>query len=79
MYIFIENYSYFNIANYPRFFTRNLLCLDAHLNGLSLDDHLISKQPQWQCHVTMTGKWGHVSKQMLNLAGWVQIRTDQSE
>ena len=56
-----------------------LLCLNVHLNCLSLDNHVVSKQPQWQCHVTMTSQWGHVTKQILNIAGWGQIRRDQYE
>ena len=73
IYIFMENYSYFHIS------TSNLFCLNVHLPCLSLDNHFLSKQPQWQCHVTMTWQWGHVTKQMLNLAGWGQIRRDQIE
>ena len=70
IYIFMGNYSCFDIAIYLMFFTSNLLCLNVHLNGLSLDNHhLVPKQPQWQCHVTMTWQWGHVTKQILNLDG----------
>ena len=69
-------YSCFHIAIYLRVFTSNLLCLNVYLNCLSLDNHLVSKPPQWQCHVTMAWQWGHVTKQILNLAGW---REDQNE
>ena len=78
IYIFMGNYFCFHIAIHLRFFTSALLRLNVHLNGLSLDNHLVSKQPQWQCHVAMTSQWGHVTKQILNLAGWGQIRRDQS-
>ena len=79
IYIFMWKYSYFNIAIYLRFFTSDLLCLNVHLNYLSLDNHLVSKQPQWQCRVSMTSQWGHVTKHILNLAGWYQIWRDQNE
>ena len=71
--------SCFHIVIHLRYFTSNLLCHGVHLNCLSLDNHLVSKQPQWQCHMTMTSLWGHVAKQILNLAGWGQIRRDQNE
>ena len=54
IYIFMGNYSCLHIAINLTLFTSNLLCLNVHLNCLSLDNHLVSKQPQWQCHVTMT-------------------------
>ena len=73
IHIFISNYSCFHIAIDLRFFTSNSLCLNVHLKFLSVDNHLVSKQPQWQCHVTMTSQWGHVTKQILNLAGWGQL------
>ena len=38
----------------PKFFTSNLLWFNVHLNCLSLDNHLVSNQPQWQCYVTIT-------------------------
>ena len=77
IYIFTGIYSCFHIAIYLRFFTSNLLC--CNLNYLSPDNQLVSEQPQWQCHVTMTLQWGHVTKQILNLAEWDQIRRDQNE
>ena len=70
------NYFWFHIAIYIRFFTSNLLCLNVYLNCLSLDNHLVSKQPQWQCHMTMPLQWGHMTEQILNLAGYGQIRTE---
>ena len=76
LHLFMGNYSCFHITTYLRSFTSNLLCLNVHLNFLSLDNHLVSKQQQWHCHVT---KWGHVTKQILNLAGWGQLRRDQNE
>ena len=79
IYIFMGNYSCFHIAIYLRFFTSNLVCLNVDLNQLSLNNHLVSKQPQWQCHVTMTWQRGHMTKHILNLAGWGQIRRDQNE
>ena len=79
IYSFMGNYTCVHIAIYLRFFTSVLLCLNVHLNCVSLDNHLVSNQPQWQCHLTMTWQWGHVTKQSLNLAGWGQIRGDQNE
>ena len=73
IYIFLGKYSCFHIAIYLMFFTSDSLCLNVHLNYLSLDNHLVSKQPQWQCHVTMTSQWGHVTKQILNVAGWAKL------
>ena len=46
-FIFMGNYSCFQIAIYLRFFTSSLLCLNVHLNCLSRDNHLVPKQPQW--------------------------------
>ena len=46
IYIFMGSYSCFHIAIYLRFFTSNLLCFNVHLNCLSQDNHLVSKQPQ---------------------------------
>ena len=66
IYIFMWNYSCFHNIIFLRFFTSNLLCLNAHLNRLSLDNHLVFEQPQWQCHVTMTQQWGHVIKDILS-------------
>ena len=141
IYIFMGSYYCFHIAIYLRFFTSDLICLNAHLNCLSLDiqattiEHILSVIHYtiygavcsvypvpvwwlreyilcliiiiklevwtiihclglghetmvcavclpillWQCHVTMTRQWGHVTKQILNLAGWGQISWDWNE
>ena len=75
---FISSWGTFS-ACHLRFFTSYLLRLNVDLNCLSLDNHLVSKQPQLQCHLTMTSPWEIVTKQILNPAGWDQIRRDQNE
>ena len=79
IYILMGKYYCFHIAIYLMFSTNNLFCSNVHLNCLSLDNHLVSKQPQWRCYVTISWQWGHVTKQILNLAGWGQIWRDQNE
>ena len=79
IYIFMGNYFCFHIVIYLRFSTSNLLCLNAHLNCLSLDNHLVFKQPQWQCHVTMIRQRGHLTKHVFNLLDGAKMRRDQNE
>ena len=74
IYIFMGNYFCFHTTIDLRFFSSNLLSLNVHSNCLFLDNHLVSKQPQWQCHVTKTWQWGHVTKQILNPTGWDKFK-----
>ena len=67
IHIFMGNCTCSHIAIVLRFSTSDLLCLNIHLNCLSLDNHLVSRQLQWQCHVTMIWQWGHATKQIFNL------------
>ena len=42
IYSFMGNYTCVHIAIYLRFFTSVILCLNVHLNCVSLDNHLVS-------------------------------------
>ena len=75
IYIFMANYSCFHIAIYLRFFHKQFTLFEYTFELFIL----VSKHSKWQCHVTMTWQWGHVTTQILNLAGCGQIRRNQNE
>ena len=57
----------------PKVFQQSFfLFLMWNFNYVSLDNRLVSKQPQWWCHATMSSQWGHVTNRFWILLDWAK-------